>query len=462
MTEITDNTALPKSRFLSVKRHTLMAFLSVMLFRIALDISYYHIIGMEWRNRGFALDINLIKLLESYLAFFVILLWIPKKSDRVSNAVLQLFFLVAFIPIQTHYAFSNRDRAWFYCFSLFWFLVIALNRTKLRFSFRPVKEGKYIAIVITIVLAVLSVVLIYSCMGFSLNFDLTKVHELRVRYKEANIPLSGYMISWTAKVVLPLTILVALYGRKSKRLYWLLFVAIACQLFLFTSSGHKSHLFRIPAAIGLSLLVNRRTFLTRASLVFSIVILSTMYSYLLFDDLWMSSLFARRTFLIPAQVSFYYYDFFSQNEIIRLSHSIFKSFIEYPYQLLPPEIIGNIHWPAGASGVHTWANTGIVADGYMNFGFAGIILWSVLLSVLLKIADAVTESRNMKITWSILLLTFYIMVDGAPLTTMLTHGLLFAMLMCFLSPKLPDNETGTCIDELQDDSNCTLRKNPPN
>jgi hypothetical protein len=139
--------------------------------------------------------------------------------------------------------------------------------------------------------------------------------------------------------------------------------------------------------------------------------------------------------MIPAKVSFHYYDFFSQNEHVYLSHSIFKSFIEYPYSVPPAETIGHIHSSSGASGLRTWANTGIVADGYMNFGFAGIILWSVLLAVLLKIADAVTQSRNIKTTWAILLLTFYIMVDGAPLTTLLTHGLFLAIMLCYFIPK---------------------------
>jgi hypothetical protein len=102
----------------------------------------------------------------------------------------------------------------------------------------------------------------------------------------------------------------------------------------------------------------------------------------------------------------------------------------------PPHIIGKAYFPESVPGLYAWANTGIVADAYMNFGFLGIFLWSVLLAILLKIADAVTESRNIKIVWPILLMTFYVMVDGAPLTTLLTHGLILALLLCYFTPML--------------------------
>lgn len=433
MKRFVNNKISPGLQFFSVKRSTLIAFFSVTLFRVMLDVSYYYIIGPVW---GFTVDIDSFKLWESYIIFLLMLLYIPKRSDKVSHAVLQLFFLVAYIPVHTHYALSNRDRVWFYCFTLFWFIVITLNRSKLRLSFRPLKEGRYITLVVMIVFSILSVLLIYAYMGFSFNIDLSKVYEIRRNYMAADIPLSGYMISWTAKVVLPLMMLIALFYKKGKRAYLLLIIAISFQLFIFSTSGHKSHLFRIPAVIGLALLVDKKKFLTKLSLVFSTLVILGMFLYLLFDEFWIISLFTRRTFLLPAKTSFYYYEYFTKNDLVYLSHSIFKSFINYPYQMSPPHIIGKAYFPESVPGLYAWANTGIVADAYMNFGFLGIFLWSVLLAILLKIADAVTESRNIKIVWPILLMTFYVMVDGAPLTTLLTHGLILALLLCYFTPKL--------------------------
>lgn len=436
MKRFANNKILPGLQFFSIKRSTLIAFFSVTLFRVMLDVSYYYIIGPEWCNWGFALDIDPFKFWESYIVFFLMLLYIPKRSDKVSQAVLQLFFLVAYIPVQTHYALSNRDRVWFYCFTLFWFIVITLNRSKLRLSFRPLKEGKYITLVIMIVFSMLSVVLVYSYMGFSFNIDLSKVYEIRSNYMKTNIPLSGYMINWTARVVLPLMIIIALFGKRGKRSYLLLLIAVFLQLFLFSSSGHKAHLFRIPAVIGLALLVDKKKFLTKLSLIFTTLIFSGMFLYLQFDDFWVISLFTRRTFLLPAKITFFYHEYFSENNLIYLSHSIFKSFINYPYQMFPPHIIGKAYFPESVPGLYAWANTGIVGDGYMNFGYIGVFLWAILLATILKFADAVTESRNIKIVWPILLMTFYIMVDGAPMTSLLTHGLILALLLCYFTPKL--------------------------
>lgn len=161
-----------------------------------------------------------------------------------------------------------------------------------------------------------------------------------------------------------------------------------------------------------------------------------MFLYLQFADFWVISLFTRRTFLLPAKISFYYYDYFTKNDLVYLSHSIFKSFINYPYQMYPAYVIGKTYFPESAPKIYGYANTGIVGDGYMNFGYIGVFLWAILLATILKFADAVTESKNIKIVWPILLLTFYIMVDGAPLTTLLTHGLILALLLCYFTPKV--------------------------
>lgn len=438
MNSLVNDKIIRVSRFFSIERSTLIIILGAALFKIMLDVSYYYIIGPVWRNYGFGLDIDQFKVWESYIFFFLMLLYIPKKSDKISHAVLQLFFLVAYVPMLTYYAFSNKNRVWFYCFTLFWFIVNALNRTKLRFSFRPLKEGKYINMIIMIVFSMLSVALVYSYLGFSFNLDLTKVYEIRRRYIDAHIPLSGYMINWTARIILPFIILLALFYKRNKRSYLLLFTAVIFQLFLFSSSGHKAHLFRIPAVIGLALLVDKNNFFTKLSIAFSGLIILGMLIFFQFKDLWIVSLFTRRVFLLPAQISFYYYEFFSKNNLVYLSHSIFKSFIKYPYEMDPAFVIGKAYFPESGPQKYGWANTGIVGDAYMNFGYIGVILWAILLATLLKIADAVTESRNIRIVWPILLMTFYIMVDGAPLTTLLTHGLILGLLVCYFTPKLQD------------------------
>ncbi|MGR3302361.1 MAG: hypothetical protein ACUZ8I_07630 [Candidatus Scalindua sp.] len=420
-------------RFLTINRNTLIAFLSVIFFRVLLDISYYHIINPTWHYLGFVIDIDPFKVFESYTIFLLMLLYIPEVSNKISHAILQLYFLVACIPVQTYYALSNGDRVWFYYFTLFWVFVIALNRTKLRFSFRSLKEGRCIALVIMIVFSTLSVILIYSHIGFSFNLNLSKVYEIRRDYSAANIPLSGYMIGWTAKVVLPLMILMALFYKKGKRYYLLLLIALLFQLFIFSSSGHKSHLFRIPAVIGLAMLVDKKNFLTKLCLGFSILVILGMFSYLLFDNPWAASLFTRRTFFSPAQLSFCYYDFFSQHRPIYLSTSqIFRSFLDYPYHLPPVHLIAEAYY--NKPEMH--ANNGIVANGFMNFGYIGFFLWAILLATLLKFADAVAEHRDIKIVWPILLMTFYLLVDTAPLTALLTHGLFLAILLCYFTPKV--------------------------
>jgi len=78
---------------------------------------------------------------------------------------------------------------------------------------------------------------------------------------------------------------------------------------------------------------------------------------------------------VPQQY-FFYFDFFSNNDFTFLSqHHLFNLFFDYKYPLDPPNLIGKVYYGSPDNN----ANTGLVGDAYMNFGFAGITLWGFVL-----------------------------------------------------------------------------------
>jgi fructose-specific phosphotransferase system IIC component len=81
------------------------------------------------------------------------------------------------------------------------------------------------------------------------------------------------------------------------------------------------------------------------------------------------------------------------------------------------------------------ANNGYVSHGFAHAGYFGVIIYSIILGLLLKLIDDMTYNK--------LPLWFSISLSIAPLrtvlinsdlfTTMLTHGLFISLIIIFLS-----------------------------
>ena len=68
----------------SINKSIIWAFLGVLLFKITLDLSYYFIISPIFEYMRFSLNLNVIKLIESYFLFTVIFILMPKSSKKLS------------------------------------------------------------------------------------------------------------------------------------------------------------------------------------------------------------------------------------------------------------------------------------------------------------------------------------------------------------------------------------------
>lgn len=431
------------SNMIKVCSNTIKVFFAVILFRILLDISYYYIISPLYAYVGFVLDVDENKIIETYIILFLLLLYLPKKSEKVSNAILQLLILMAYIPVQTYYSLSNIDKAWFYSLTFFWFVVITLNKIKLKFWCRSPKGGKLLVYICSFWFVLLSFVLIYLYLGLSIYLDLTdliKLHEIRAKYVAISIPLFAYIINWTGWIILPLTALIALFARGKKKSYFVLVVVICCELVLFSSGAIKSYLFAIPAVIWFAwILSDEEKTVIKICSCFSASIMLGMLVFWIYDSYYLTSFLTRRVFFVPARVSYCYYDFFRDAPIYLSSSRLeFLFDYHYNYSLDPASLIGDEYFGYGTS-----ANTGIAGDGYMRFGYIGLGLWAILLAIMLKFADAVSAHKSHRIVWPVLMLVFYSLVNCAPLTALLTHGILFALLLAFLFPRT--KKKGSCI-----------------
>jgi len=418
-----------KFNILSIKKSIFWSFLVIFFYKIILDLSYYFIISPRYSYTLFTFDLNYFKLFESFLLLFIVFALMPKSKEKLSSIMVWVLILVSYVPMLTLFALKNESRIFMYAITGFWLLVFLLLKFP-SVSITPLKKSQSKTIYYSIFFILFGIVflMVYKNFGFSFNFNLKKVYDIRSSYVAMGIPLSGYLFTWVAKIINP--IFFALFLNKKK---WIpLGLIILLQVMLFSVTGHKSFLFTLPFVFCLIWIVKRKNPFFYMCIGLIGVILIGALSFCLIDNIWPSSLFTRRTLLVPAQLSFLYYEFFSQNEYTFLSqHLIFRNFIDYSYQLNPPHLIGKTYFNRPEMG----ANNGIYADAFMNFGYMGFFLWAILLTIIFKLIDSFSKNKKMIITIAAIAVPILSIRSSALLTNLTTHGLLLSLLILYLLPK---------------------------
>ena len=141
-----------------------------------------------------------------------------------------------------------------------------------------------------------------------------------------------------------------------------------------------------------------------------------------------ASLLIRRVLFVPAQLSFYYYDFFSKHQLMYLAESHLNPVLSNPYTMPTVHLIGKIYYNSPAMA----ANTGYLGDAYMNFGFLGMLLFSVILGILVVIMDSITARTDITVAVGATIMPIYALVNGALFTVLGTRGLLLGMFIVWL------------------------------
>jgi hypothetical protein len=422
-----------KGLSLKIRKSTAWAFLAVLLYRIVLDLAYYFVISPAFSYARFTLDLNALKLVESYLLLFIVFALMPKSTKKLSNVLVWLLILISYVPMLTLFAFVDEPRLYMYAVTAFWLVIFMLMYLPIpNIILAPLKQSRVIRYSLFICLGVVVFLLIYKYLGLSFSFDITKSYDVRSQYIEAEIPIAGYIFNWLAFVASP--IFVALFIRQRK---WLLVaIIVLLQILLFSVTGFKSFLFALPFVFALIWIIQRKNPLLYMGLgLFAVVLVGLLISCLA-DNMWVSSLFTRRALLVPGLLSFLYFDFFSQHPLVFLSASKIGFFANYPYHLPPGNLIGDVYFNTPARN----ACTGIVGDAYMNFGFIGLALWAVLLFIILKLIDSCSREVDLRIGVAAIAIPAITLTNSALLTNLLTYGLWLVLLLLYLLPKKTENE----------------------
>lgn len=417
-------------------RRKLLTLLAVWAYMLALNWAYVREISPLFGYYGHTYvgprpwGVTLIaNLLASAPVFFL-----PTRIRKPSSLILWILYAVVVIPTTLVPFYSARvpaDSLLLFCAVITGCLFLLTRITGLRpIRLRGIElpPQLFSAGILAASLAVYGYLSLRFQLGLRIE-SLVDVYDTRASYREtlgATSGIAAYMVGWQANVINPLVIAIGLTRNRPH----LVALGTIAQLVIFSFTGFKSVFFSALFLFVLLILLRGKKpsigFRIMAGL--STLILASVAVDTLIGGNTMTSIFVRRLLVVPGQLSGYYLDFFSEQPLARLGHSVLSPIFDYPYSVTPPRLIGQYYF----GNVDTSANAHIWADGFANFGYVGVISFSLLLGTFLWIFDSASRFTDLRVSVLLLGIPAFSLSNSALLTTLFSHGMLLALLIILL------------------------------
>lgn len=396
---------------------------------------YVDYISVVFEYEGFSSDFDIIRFFEAFFLVNIISPFIVTDRKSTSTFFSTLLFLIVFIPIAALYVGSSEDRFAFYIafFAVLYvcFIVYIFSKSNIFIKIPHVRAGTKIAIYVMVFFVLLFLIkMLLNGALFNINFDLTKVYELRDAQQALIYDgVWGYLTNWTVKVFSIALVIYSLYSR-----HYLVFLSLVLLQFVFFGvTTHKSTFFYVVVSVVIYYFLKRDDANYSFIKIFVISIISSFLIANLLSNIYVGSFLLRRALFVPANLHFVYVDFFSQNNFVFWSNSILKSFVDYPYTTSTANVIGLYLGKPGLA-----ANNGFIASGYMQAGVVGVAIYSIVLTKVFILFDMLRKSLPSNVIAAISIGPILSVLTSADLlTSLLTHGLLIVIIVSyFLNSKI--------------------------
>ena len=397
--------------------HSLVSFLLLLW-------SYFYFIVPIFGYTGFIWDFSYVKFIESIILVLITDYVLPKRCDKPSDFLLNIHYLLPILPMLVLYAGSNQSRIFMYSVILFFYMIIVLRN----FNFPTLKVRKFNQnflknLLIFICFLYLGLLFYYN--RFDLNFNFFNVYLYRTEYSEKLPFFFNYLSPLVSKVFLPIAIFLCLSYRNK-----FLFIALLiCALMIFGYTQHKSTFFYPIFVIALYAIVKSKNIIYQLKFFYLLLVIACLILFTFNDDiiLYISSILYRRFLLVPADLNFQYFEYFTSYPNVYWAKNFFTfGIIDYPYDIPTANIMGEF-----VSGKYqNYANTGWIGSGFMHFHYIGLFMYTIIISYIMSILDALSKQINTPLVISfttIPVLTMFVSSDLP--TTLFTHGLILSIII---------------------------------
>lgn len=411
----------------------------IVIFKIILDFTFL-VFMKDSSNYNYSSDFNIYKCIISDLAIILLYILINNIKQYTIRFFTKIIFLLMFVPISTLYMAKNYDTKWYLLIILEILIVIYATRllklfanvnfikkTKNLFdnklNFKMITKIIYIAFIANTFL-VLILCLYYNGIPTLEAFNFREVYEIRDQFYLPK--LINYLYTFELKFILPFLIILYLH----KKSYIRLCVAILIQVIFFLIKADKITLFCIPLIIVVYLMFKFFKAKKVEKTIPLLFILACAISILTYSFLPMIlALFVTRLLIVPANLKFVYFDFFTNNPKIGIVGTLINVVLkmENPYTEMPYQnLIGGIYF----NQYTMYSNTGVLAEGYARFGYIGFVIIPFIISIVLYVINYGSRKNGIPFTMAIAIFPLMNLNDGDILSSLLFGGVLSLMIVC--------------------------------
>lgn len=363
----------------------------------------------------------------SLLLLIVMTLLMPNKTKNTKDIFLLLSFYFLLLPAAVLQAMQGSELSGMLLIA-FGILVVPLFYklaevvSEKNYSSGSNLIGKKTTTLLPFLFAAIVLFFLAMHVNFQFNLLFSSVYDFRFEFNDSlSFPLN-YLLPLAAGPIMSF-LAVQFFSRRQ---WFLLMLALLFSVMFYALSTHKAFLFMPLFAIYLYVLVIREINLFRAlAASFAIGGFLALYSEGSLGEL-VGSVFANRILFIPTQIHYMFLSEFKEIGYLLWAESrISFGLIESPLKISSVNYIAGLMTGDDAIG----ANVGWIANGYMNMGVGGIILYALLISILLLIIDRLALNYGEMILLSAFGVSIFLLITSSDLLTLLLTGGVLPMLL---------------------------------
>ena len=390
------------------------------------------------------------------LAFIPVCLLYMKTNikDRFSDRVLYFLLVIYYIPLNSAFAINDQPFLFFLSSNLYFALLIVMVGVgmKLLGKYQNAKKTGAVrtahsvyyndrnVIIFCVLICCLFIIykLFYNGLSLSVSMDSNDVYGNRGKFVAYLDEISGTLLSYLFAILrnvtsfaAPFYVFISLLRRKPNQVL----LGMLCILAQYSISSSKSVLLFV-AVIAVLYLCHRLKLLKRFKRIFEIGMLALMMVCLLEHFLFKSdrvfTLLIRRMLYYPAWLSTMYYEYFMENGPVLWTQNVFllQNILTPVYDTSPLTLISQVYF----GGQVPSPNTGLFAEAVMHFGFAGVMIYPVILTVVLMISAVIFKQYGVCIQL-FMAIKIAIQLQNVPITR--TDSVLSLFLFTFALWLLP-------------------------
>ena len=416
---------------------TLRLIIKLTAYKILLFCMYYFLLAVYWESDHFVQDGGLSPktMLFSWAVFVLSLPLAVKlsKNEKLDGNIFFALYLAYFIPALAFWEFNPEPFAYI-AVQLIYFVVMALAIIFIpEFKFRPRPANGYKQYYHRVLLAVGAIIAYcFVATGSSFLFSLSSVYDVRSLWAMESMPVIFRYLFSSCRGLLPLLFGIAI----CRKAYLEAGIVLFLVLMSFSIDGLKSAAF-ITLLTGCGVFISWRN--RHISDGFLCLTACGMLEYWLFDSYKIVD-YLRRVLAIPAQLNYFFYDYFSQveNPYDFFRQGLIGKFgFRSPYDTVVYKIIGGEYY-------NNWdmlANNGLVSDAFYNLGWVGAVIMPVMVVLMIKLISACSADLPKQILLGVIIAVTYWLITASFFTLFFTHGVAILLIFLYFLPTINTNQT---------------------